>query len=257
MSKDLGAFLDLSCVIITLNEERHISTCLGSLPKGAEVIVLDSGSSDKTCELAKKAGAVVAHRDFNDHADQKNAALAMASRRWVLSIDADEVLDESLRANIEHVCKQAEVPYLGYRLTRRLWFLGRRMRFGKTVDRPIRLFLSGEARFQHAIHERLVFADNARIAKLGGELAHFSYDNLTDYFSRFNTYTSKIAQNHRVQGKLLPWGPVYWLRPWTEFLTRYFLRLGFLDGYPGYCYALFSSLYSFVKYAKLKELQSR
>lgn len=257
MSKDAGAFLDLSCVVITLNEERHIANCLGSLPKGAEVIVLDSGSQDRTCDLAEKAGARVAIRPFTNHAEQKNAALAMANRNWILSIDADELLDERLRMQIESVCQQSSTNYQGYRLTRRLWFLGRRMRFGKTVDHPIRLFKAGHARFEQAIHERLAFVETARIGKLAGELAHFSYEDISDYFTRFNSYTTKIAENHQRNARVTPWGPIFWLRPWTEFITRYFLRLGFLDGYPGYCYALFSSLYSFVKYAKLKERLSR
>jgi glycosyltransferase involved in cell wall biosynthesis len=253
MSEDPGSPLDLSCVIITLNEERRLPACLGSLPKGAEVVVLDSGSTDGTVAIAEKAGAKVARRAFDNHAAQKNAALALASRRWVLSVDADEVLDERLRQSVEAVARLAAAPYPGYRLTRRLWFMGRRMRFGKTVDHPIRLVLRGRGRFTQDIHERLALDGDPPLGRLGGEAAHYSYDDVSDYFRRFNSYTSKIAENHAQNGRPMPWGPVHWLRPWSEFVTRYIFRLGFLDGYPGYCYALFSSLYTFVKYVKLRE----
>lgn len=253
MSQNTGSALDLSCVIITLNEERRLPACLASLPQGAEVIVLDSGSTDATCEIARNAGARVERRVFTNHAEQKNAAMALATRRWILSIDADEVLDHTLRSSIENLVRLGVPRFRGYCLTRRLWFMGRRMRFGKTVDRPTRLVMAGAARFKHAIHERLIMDNDAPIGCLKGEIAHFSYENVSDYFARFNTYTTKIAENHMRQGRRLPIGPIHWLRPWFEFLTRYFLRLGFLDGYPGYCYALFSSLYTFVKYVKLRE----
>ena len=253
MSATTGPFLDLSCVIITLNEERRLLACLGSLPKGAEVIVLDSGSTDRTCEIARQAGARVEQRIFTNHADQKNAVMALATRRWVFSVDADEVLDPILVQSVERTVLQGSESIQCYRVTRRLWFMGRRMRFGKTVDHPLRLVLAGSASFTHAIHECLVMVDSAQVGRLTGELAHYSYDNVTDYFTRFNNYTSKIAENHMLNRRSMPSGPVHWLRPWSEFFTRYFLRLGFLDGYPGYCYALFSSLYTFVKYVKLRE----
>jgi hypothetical protein len=88
-------------------------------------------------------------------------------------------------------------------------------------------------------------------------MLHHSYDDITAYFTRFNLYTSKIAENHKKQGRRMPPLWAHALRPCFEFLGRYVFRLGFLDGYPGYCYALFSSVYTFVKYAKLKELEDK
>jgi len=246
--------LQLSVVIITLNEEKRLEACLASLPSGAEVIVLDSGSSDGTAAVAKRAGARFATQAFVNHAEQKNAALAMATRPWVLSIDADEVLDATLRRDIARVTR-ATTPatVCGFRLKRRLIFLGQPLRFGKAVDYPVRLCRRGSGNFMSAIHERLTITGGA-IENLNGELQHHSYEDLTDYFDRFNQYTTLIAANHRKQQKAMPPLVLHVLRPWAEFVYRYFLRLGLLDGYPGYSYALLSALYTFVKYAKLKEL---
>lgn len=243
----------LSVVVITLNEEKRIKQCLQSLPRGSEVCVLDSGSTDATVALAKSLGARVESRAFTDYAEQKNAAVAMATRPWVLSIDADEVLTPPLaHAVVQATAKDG--PEAGYRVPRRLIFMGRKLRFGKSSDAPLRLFRKDKGRFEAAIHEQVVLKDGAT-GTLRGELLHHSYDDLTDYFRRFNAYTSRIAENHQRLGHSMPFLPFHVLRPWTEFFTRYFFRLGFLDGYAGYTYALVSSIYTYVKYAKLKELK--
>ncbi len=248
--------LDLSCVVITLNEERHLERCLRSLPDGAEVLVLDSGSTDQTEQIALRCGALFSTRPFTNHADQKNAAIALATRGFVFSIDADEEATPELRAQIEAVVASGDKAAPGYRVRRRLFFMGRRMRFGKTTDAPLRLWKRGAGRFEASIHEHFVLSGGASAARLEGELLHVSYDDLSDYFKRFNFYTSRIAEEHRRGGRRMPPFVAHVLRPWGEFVSRYFLRLGFLDGYPGYCYALLSSLYAFVKYAKLRELET-
>jgi glycosyltransferase involved in cell wall biosynthesis len=245
--------IPLSVVVITLNEERRLRACLKSLPQGAEVVVLDSGSTDGTARIAAECGARVEARTFTNHAEQKNHALSLATRPWVFSLDADEVLDEGLRRSLVEAVGRQGGPS-AFRVRRRLVFLGRRMRFGKTADRPVRLFRKGSGRFESDIHERFVLADGGPMGCLEGELEHFSYEDLSDYFARFNSYTSLIAKNHRRNGRRRPLVAALALRPWGEFVGRYFLRLGFLDGYAGYVYALLSSFYTFVKYAKLREL---
>lgn len=243
--------LDLSVIIITLNEEQNIGPCLASLPKGAEVVVLDSGSSDRTAEIAAAAGANVHQRTFTNYSEQKNAALDLATRRWVLSIDADERLSSDLcDAIVRAIQSDADV---GFHLRRRLVFGGRVLKFGKSTDWPVRLFLRGKARFQNAIHEELIFGEGNRIGWLTtGELLHYSYKDLTDYFAKFNRYTSAIATQQRARGRKHNRFLIS-LRPLLEFFSRYVLRLGFLDGYEGYTYALISSTYVFVKLAKQLE----
>jgi glycosyltransferase involved in cell wall biosynthesis len=240
-------------VIITFNEAVNIERCLTSLPNGAEVIILDSGSEDETVAVARKHGARVFSKPFSNHGAQKNAAIAMATRSWVMSIDADEVVSGELKDSILAVIKEPSRRNVAYRIPRRLHFLGKKMRFGKTRDKPIRLFGKDMGEFVGEIHEQLVVKEGVDVATLTGELTHWSYESISDYFERFNSYTSKIALDHQRRGRNLP-RILHLMRPWFEFLDRYFIRLGFLDGYAGYSYALYSALYTFVKYAKLKEL---
>ena len=243
--------LDLSVAIITLNEERHLPRCLQSLPQGCEVIVLDSGSRDDTVAAARRLGAQVHMRVFDHYGAQKNAAVALATRGWVLSLDADEEMTPALRERVMQIVHDANACN-GYRVRRRLVFMGRRMRFGKTVDAPLRLMRRGSGTFSDKIHEKLDV--KGAVDAVREELLHYSYDDLFDYFERFNRYTSQVAENHRTQGHKMPALAAHVLRPWVDFFVRYVLRLGFLDGYPGYCYALLSGVYGFVKYAKLREL---
>lgn len=253
--------LDLSVIIITKNEEKRLPACLKSLPHGVELILVDSGSTDATRSIAQAAGAKFVHREFDGYANQKNAALELVTRGWVLSLDADEELSNELRNDIEKMISGDAIKMMGvasFRLRRRLRFMGRTMRFGKTADAPVRLFRRGSGQFSGAIHERFVPTDTAANSNwktcFAGVIIHTSYQDLTDYFSKLNRYTTSMAPARR--GSIYGTGAVlrFCVRPIFEFLGRYILRLGFLDGYPGYCYALLSSVYSFTKYAKAYEM---
>lgn len=241
----------LSVLIITKNEEHNIERCIRSLPNGAEVVVIDSFSKDKTCSIATDLGAIVYQRNFRDYSDQKNYGLTKCTRPWVLAIDADEEICGSFLSSLSSL----KVDYDAYGVERRLFFLGRELRYGKTIDSPIRLFRNGSGRYVGVIHEQFTL-HKGRVGKISGKgyLRHYSYSDLSDYFTRFNKYTSEIAMNHYKRSKKVVL-PSHVMRPWVEFFSRYILRLGFLDGYPGYTYALISSLYAYVKYSKLLELR--
>ncbi|MCX6996508.1 MAG: glycosyltransferase family 2 protein [Kiritimatiellaeota bacterium] len=247
--------LNLSIILITLNEERRLERCLASLPAGAELIVVDSLSTDRTRAIAASFGARFVTRPFTTHGDQKNAALDLATRDWVFAVDADEVLDPALRAQLETRARRPPAD-LAFRVRRQLVFLGRTLRFGRTVDHPLRLFPRGSGRFTAELHDRVALTQGRAVRLRSGRLLHHSYDDLDDYFARFNRYTALVARERHARGKTGAVG-LWTLRPWSEFLERYVLRLGFLDGYPGYCCALFNSWYVFVKYAKLQELAQR
>jgi len=245
--------IPLSVVIITLNEEKRLANCLRSLPKGSEVVILDSGSTDRTEQIAREFDALFHVRTFTNHAEQKNAALNLATRAWILSIDADEVLSPELTNEIAKVCKSESPLHQAYAIKRKLVFMNKRLNYGKSTDWPVRLFKRDSGRYQSEIHERFVL-DFGSVGKISTTMDHFSYDNIEDYFERFNWYTTLVAANHVKSGKLKINMASHLFRPWFEFVNRYFLRGGFLDGYPGYTYALLSSFYTFVKYAKFREL---
>ncbi len=247
---------DLSVVIIAYNEEANLERCLKSLPTGAEIVLLDSESSDRTCAIAQSFGAKVYQRPFTHFADQKNAANSFATSTWILALDADEELSPELSRAILAVVTFSAPKISGYRLRRSLVFMGRRMRFGKTVDKPLRLFRREHASYHGTIHEELRLTQGKKSKLMEGTIWHYSYRDLSDYFVRFNRYTSAIAEQHAREGRKIP-SILHVLRPWFEFVARYFFRLGFLDGYPGYTYALVSSLYAYVKYAKLVELRGQ
>ena len=200
--------------------------------------------------IAKSFGARVFQRPFSNFAEHKNAALNYATRAWVLAIDADEQLDADLRLGIiQTIANAGELQ--AFHVQRRLVFMGRRMHFGKTRDWPVRLFLRSKGRYEGTIHEELKVP--GQVGKIrSGLMWHYSYRDLSDYFVRFNRYTTAIAERHMREGKKVAWSG-HLLRPWLEFFSRYILRLGFLDGYPGYTYALISSLYAYIKYAKIIE----
>lgn len=249
--------LPLSIVLITYNEAKRLPAALNALPPGAEIIILDSGSTDSTKEIALSFGAKFYQKPFSNYAEQKNAAIDLASRQWVLSLDSDEVCDERLVTNLLAVIKQDNQIPAAYSLKRKLVFLGKKMRFGKTCDRPIRLFQKGKARFEGSIHEKLLLLQPCITKPLKGTLWHHSYKDLSDYLTKLNRYTSLIGEQKRsklsktknIAGFYLS----HLLRPYYEFFHRFILRGGFLDGYHGYLYALLSSFYAFMKGAKTLE----
>jgi glycosyltransferase involved in cell wall biosynthesis len=252
-----GVFADLSIVIITLNEEKNLPSLLATVPKAAEIIVLDSGSTDLTTSIAKDFGARTEFRDFDNYASQKNYAMSLSTRGWTLFLDADEVPDPSLWQAIGRASSKPADQNLAYELNRRLVFLGRKMRFGRTRDRVVRLFKSHSAAYQNEIHETLVVAPEVTFKCLDGVLWHHSYDDLDDYFSKFNRYTSMMATTRWRDAKVPPSVLIIAARLPLDFLIRYIVKLGFLDGWPGFLWASLSSFYSLVKYAKLKEISDK
>lgn len=251
------AYNSLSLVIIAFNEADNLPRLLASVPAGVDVIVVDSHSEDGTGEIAKKFGAKLEHRAFDNYATQKNFAAGLATRDWILSLDADELPSPELWREIATFVAAHPKKDAALKLRRQLVFLGREMRFGKTADAPLRVWPRGKGEFKGAVHEEVVLSPGTTLETSQNHLKHFSYRDLSDYFSRFNRYTTRIALKHQEAGDICPHPVVMALRFPLEFLSRYIVRLGILDGYPGFVYALFSSVYAFVKYAKYLELKAK
>ena len=243
--------MDLTVVIITLNEEYNISRCLRSIPEGCEIVVVDSGSQDRTVELCHNFGAKVFSNDFVDYASQKNFGISKGTRSWILSLDADEELSGGASDGLINVISKGDPDISGYKFKRRLIFMGRTMNWGKTRDAPLRLFLKDRAEFHGAVHEKVRLGEGRVKTFSGGYISHYSYKDLYDYFSKFNKYTSLLS-DQKADINFIVFS-AHLLRPFFEFFVRYIIRLGFLDGYPGYVYALNSSLYAFTKYSKSYE----
>lgn len=245
----------LSVVIITLNEEASLPRALDSVSWCDDVVVVDSGSTDRTTEIASaRPNCRVIEQPFLGYGRQKRLAVAAAANDWVLSIDADEALDERLQAAVKHWCRSGPGDNAAYVLTRRLHFMGRDFRHGKeSRDRIIRLFDRRRANFDESpVHERVV--TDGPVGALEGRLIHHSYRDFEQYFDKFNRYTSLMAGKMAGEGRAASMTGLV-LRTPIVFLQYYFVRGNFMNGFAGFVWSLLAAYYKTVKYLKLYELQ--
>jgi glycosyltransferase involved in cell wall biosynthesis len=256
----------LSVVIITHNEEANIGRTLASLlplvggAKG-EIIVVDSGSTDRTAEIAKSYGAQVFAEEWKGYAAQKNSALDKAAGDWILSLDADEEIEPALANEVDEaiharaVADSTERPFVAFWIPRKNFFLGRWIKHGGFWPDPkLRLFRKGAARFEmRAVHEDAQLIEGIS-GKFKNALIHHSYPTLADYIDHMNRYSSLGAEMAIAKGhhRFSLFNIV--LRPLATFIYNYFLRLGFLDGREGLLLHLYHAVYVSWKYAKAWEL---
>jgi glycosyltransferase involved in cell wall biosynthesis len=248
----------LSVVIITYNEEANLRRTLTSVQpliadgKG-EIIVVDSGSTDRTVEIANSFGAKVFVEKWKGYAAQKNFAIDQAANHWVLSLDADEEVSPKLAEEVIALLKTPSKPS-GFFIPRKNMFLGRWIRHGGFWPDPkLRLFDRTSARFEdRAVHETVEL--RARTGEMVSPLLHHSYPTLADYIEHMNRYSSLGAEMAVAKGQrgFSLFNIV--LRPWATFIYNYFFRLGFLDGREGLLLHLYHAVYVSWKYAKAWEL---
>ncbi len=248
----------LSVVIITKNEEANIARTLESVHWAEERIVVDSGSTDRTVEIARQFGAKVFEEEWKGYAAQKNSAIAKASCDWVLSLDADEQVSEALAENIRSITTGALPTQInGYFIARRNFFLGRWIRHGGFYpDRKLRLFRRGTGEFvERAVHETMRV--NGPTATLSGDLIHNAYPTLAGYIETMNRYSTLAAdvliRERRVKGSLLWFLANVCLRPVLNLIWSYFFRGGLLDGREGFLLHWYHNVYVSWKYAKAWE----
>lgn len=248
----------LSVVIITKNEEANIARTLESAQWAEERIVVDSGSTDRTQEIARQQGARVFEEEWKGYAAQKNSAIAKASGDWVLSLDADELISTDLAENIRRSTSAGSTPINGYFIARRNFFLGRWIRHGGFYpDRKLRLFRRGTGEFvERAVHETMRVT--GQTGTLSGDLIHNAYPTLAGYIETMNRYSTLAAEvltgERRVRSSLLWFFVNVRLRPVLNFSWNYFFRGGFLDGREGFLLHWYHNVYVSWKYAKAWEI---
>ncbi len=243
--------VNLSVILITRNESRHVLACLQSVAFADEWIVVDWGSSDDTCEIAAAFGAQVSRTaDWPGFGAQKNRALALARGRWVLSIDADERVGPALALSIQAVVARPLGTAAGFELARLSSFCGRWMRHGDWYpDRVLRLFRRDAGRFSDdLVHERLLV--QGPVARLEGDLLHHTMPSLDDALAKMNRYSTGRAQDMRRQGRRGSLAGAIGHAMWT-FVRGYVLRRGFLDGRLGFVLALYAAEGTYYRYLKL------
>lgn len=253
--------MTLSVVLITYNEENNLARTLESVKPlvrdgQGEIIVVDSGSTDHTVEIAKSFGAKVFVEAWKGYAAQKNSAIEKAAGDWILSLDADEEISPDLAAQIQRAAKDAPALPVAFWVTRKNYFLGRWIKHGGFYpDRKIRLFARGQAVFdeKRAVHEDAHTNKQTAVITTGC-LIHHSYPTLSDYIDHMNRYSSLGAEmlvaEQRTGFSVIDIA----IRPWFTFVYNYFFRLGFLDGREGLLLHLYHAVYVSWKYAKAWEL---
>ena len=246
--------LPISACIITKDEETRISDCIKSLYFVNEVIVVDSHSTDKTCEIAKKLGAKVVINDFKGHIEQKNYALTLANNEWIISLDADERVSQNLRKEIEELFDTAVNMSDGYRCPRRTFYIDKWIgHCGWYPDKHLRLFRNSLSKWGgNNPHDR-VFLEGS-CGELKNDLIHYSFDSLSSHIRTINSFSSIMARNlyREKNTKLIIIKIVF--RPLWKFIEMFILKKGFLDGRHGFIISAFSAFATLSKYAKLYEL---
>jgi glycosyltransferase involved in cell wall biosynthesis len=244
----------LSVTVITRDEEAHIGDCLESVRWADEIIVVDTGSTDRTLEICRKYTPHVYSRRWEGYAPAKNAALELAAGDWVLSLDADERVSDESREEIAALRQQPMATLAdGYALPRRNYLWGRWLRYGGLYpDHQIRLFKRGKGCFKvRRVHESV--AIDGRVERLQAPIEHHSYRGLSDVIQRLDRYTDLAALDLRDQGQLFRVTALV-MRPMGRFVRNYLLKQGFRDGIPGLIMAVSYAYSVFAREAKLWEL---
>lgn len=256
--------MTLSVAITAMDEEANIGRTLASVSWADEIVLVDSGSKDRTCEIAREYGARVVSEPWRGYVAQKQYAIELCTKEWVLLLDADEEVSPGLAAEIRAAIADPNAAS-GYRLPRKNLFLGRWMRHGGFYPDPkLRLFRRGQGFVTgHDPHDRcelkpgLSKNDAQRTPQFKNALVHYTYPNLSLYIAHMNRYSSLGAQLAVSKGHTRFSFVNIVLRPMFTFLYNYFFRLGFLDGREGVLLHLYHAVYVSWKYAKAWELSRK
>ncbi len=246
----------LSVVIITFNEERNIARCLESVIGVAdEIVVVDSLSTDKTKAICESFGVRWIEQPFLGYVEQKNFALAQAINDHILSMDADEALSSELEESIQQQ-KNNGFHYDAYTMNRRNWYCDRWILHGSWYpDRKLRLLKKAKGRWGGVNPHDKILMDNHTTAKhLNGDILHYTYYSIEEHIIQGNKFTSIAAGAMYNQNKRSNWFKLFW-NPFYAFVNSYFLKAGFLDGFFGFVIARQIAYQTFLKYAKLMQLQ--
>lgn len=242
----------ISATVIVLNEERDLPRCLESLKFCDEIIVIDSGSADRTVEVARQFGAKVIDEPWRGYGAQKNFAMSQAHSTWILNIDADEVITPELRQEI-----LAEVastnPAAGYAVARKTFYMGRWIRYGgwypNYVTRLCRKTLGSWS--EPNVHEELVL--NGELRRLKNPMLHYTFSDIADQVRTNMRYARQGALDLKNRG-LSPSYAKLLAKPLGKFVETYFFKRGFLDGLPGFIISINAAHSMFLKYAYLLEM---
>ncbi len=243
----------ISAYIITKDEAKNIARAIESVRWMDEIIVLDSGSTDSTVEIAERMGAKVYNEPFRGFVAQKNRAMDLCGSVWTFNIDADEEMTPALRESIgRRVVSSRDTSPCWFEVSRKTWYMGRWMRHcGWYPEHRARLCRKGKAKWTgEMLHERL--EGEGRPGRLEGDLLHRPYADLGAHVKRIDRYSDLWAGGEFARGRTAHAGHLV-TRPVARFLKMYVLKGGFLDGAAGFAASMMGAWYAFMKYARLYE----
>jgi glycosyltransferase involved in cell wall biosynthesis len=242
----------LSAILISYNEEFDLARALASLAEIAdEIILLDSGSTDRTCEIARTFGARVYARKLDSFADQKNYAASLSSNDWILSIDCDQELSPELRSSML-AWKRESPARNGYEILLLTNYLGGWIRHsGWYPEFRVLLFRRDKSKFVSALHERVHV--EGPLGRLNGHLFHYTIRSLAEHRAKLDAMSTMAAEDMFARGRKSWRAAMIFASPWTIF-QRLVFQLGILDGRRGWLIAWLSGYYIYLKYRKLGRL---
>lgn len=249
--------MNISVVIITKNEAHIIGNTLQSLqPVIGDIVIVDSGSTDETIAICKKFNATIIETGWDGYGINKNKGITAAKNNWILSLDADEAIDEELKAALTGLNEKEEE--IVYNIRFKNFFCNKWIRFGEWgFDAHIRLFNRKKVQWNMAaVHESLVLPKNVKVLKLPGHILHYTVQNIQEYNAKTENYARMNAIKYASAGKAPNLFKQYF-SPVFAFLQHYIFRLGFLDGAEGFIIAKTTARYTFLKYKYLNEIISK
>ena len=249
--------IQLSVVIITLNEEKNIARCLDSVKDIADdIVIVDSNSTDNTEAICKSYGARIIQHPFDGYVNQKNYAVSEAKFDYILSLDADEVLSKELLQSIKKIKQQFDAD--GYTMNRMTNYASKWIRHsGWYPDVKLRLFDRRKGEWTGLIiHEKFELHNSEKIKHLNGDLLHYSFHSVEDHRKQSEKFTTLGAQADFEKGKKALFYKI-WGGPIAKFIKDYFVNGGFLDGKEGFIICWISAGATHTKYMKLKNLYKK
>ncbi len=246
--------LKISAVIITFNEQKNIERCLKSVVNVVdEIVVVDSFSTDETKEICLKYNVVFIEHKFDGHIEQKNWAITQANYPYILSLDADECLDEKLTSSILSV--KQNWKFDGYKMNRLTNYCGKWIKHcGWYPDTKLRLWDSRKGAWGGMNpHDEYKMQEGSSVGFLDGDILHYSYYTIEEHQKQSDYFSTIAAKAYFKKGKKATFFHLIF-SPLIKFIQAYFLKLGFLDGKYGFAICKISSLEKYYKYSKLRAL---
>ena len=244
----------ITAVIITYNEEKNIQKCLDSLKDVAdEIVVVDSFSEDKTKEICLKNNVSFYQNIFAGYSEQKNYANSLAKNEYIFSIDADEELSPELKESIL-LEKEKGFPEKVYEINRLVFYCGKKIQHTDWYpDIKLRLWKKELGEWEGLLHENVILKNKIKAKLLKGRLYHYTFHTISQHLAQIDKFTEIGAQDAFLKKKRVNIFMIYIKSEW-KFISSYFFRLGFIDGYYGYVICRLSAQATFIKYIKLREL---